>query len=117
MREVELDIQAKTQLLEEVEHNLLEGDRIDFIESNYEELIFKWISFVDILKQEDGLYKGRTIKDLEPAVEELKQIVTDLGILFKKKNVEYSSDLPKEYNDFIEVKSKNMKGRKEWFLQ
>lgn len=115
LREIKLDIQAKTQLLEEVEHNLLEEDRVNFIESHYEELIFNGVSLLDILKREDGLYKGRTLKDLEPAVEELKQINTDLRMFFQEKHVEYSSDLPKEFNDVIKAGFKDMNGRKEWY--
>ena len=115
LREIKLDIHAKTQLLAEVEQNLLEEDKVDFIESHYEELIFDKVSLEEILKQEDGSYKDRTVKDLEPVVEELKQIDADLKELFSQHNVRYSSDLPKEYSEFIKVGFKDMKGRREWY--
>jgi hypothetical protein len=115
LREIKLDITAKEQLLSEVEENLLEEDRADFIGGYYTELIFDKIPLEVLLESMEGSYRGRSTKDLEPAVDELLRINTDLTKMFTGRGIKYSTDLPREFWNFAAIASEDLEGRRSWY--
>lgn len=115
LREIKLDLKTKEQLLKVVEVNLLEEDREDFIDEYYNELIFDRVPLKVIIENEEGSYRERSIKDLEPVVNELLRISADLKMMFRGRGIEYSTELPKEFGDFVNISSEDLEGRRIWY--
>lgn len=115
LREINLDIKTKEQLLSEVEENLLKEDREDFIDEYYSELIFDKTPLEVLIENMEGSYRGRSTIDLEPVVDELLRINTDLETMLEGKGIKYSTELPKEFGDFANIRSEDLEGRRSWY--
>lgn len=115
LREIKLSAQTQEHLLAEIEENLLAEDQEDFILDNYVELIFDKIPLEELLEHDENPYRKRTIKDLEPVVEELIQVEADLQEMFHNRGVSYSDDLPSEYSVFFNKESLTVKHREYWY--
>ena len=115
LKEIDIEIATKTQFYKRVEKNLLEEDQEDFIYDYCKELIIDKTSLKVILERQDGMFRGRIANELEPAVDELTRINIDLNRMFEAAGVEYSDDLPNEFDDFINLRPQNLNGRKNWY--
>ena len=115
LREIKLDIQTKDQLLSEIEENLLEEDREDFIDEYYVELIFDKVPLEEVIEIEEGSYRGRSTNDLKPVVDELMRINKDLETMFEDRGIKYSTELPKKLGDFANIRSEDLAGRRSWY--
>ncbi|AUD14934.1 MULTISPECIES: hypothetical protein [unclassified Planococcus (in: firmicutes)] len=115
LREIMLDIKTKEQLLDEVEENLLEEDREDFINEYYSELIFDKVPLEVIIDNLEGSYRERSMNDLEPVINEIIQINKDLKTMFEGSGIKYSTELPKDFGDFANIRSEDLEGRRSWY--
>lgn len=115
LREINIDIKAKEQLYIEVEKNLLEEDREDFVYEYHEDLIISTIPLEVVLEGQDGVFRGRSAKEFKPAVDELTRIDSALNKLLEDREIRYSDDLPDEFDDFATLAPEDLEGRKSWY--
>ena len=115
LREIKLDIKTKNQLLSEIEENLLEEDREDFINEHYIKLIFDKAPLEVIIETEEGSYSGRSTNDLKPVVDELLRINKHLQAMFEGSGIKFSTELPKEFGNFANIRSEDLEGRRSWY--
>lgn len=116
LKEVQLSIQTKQSILKEVEENLLEEDRENFVTENYVELVFDQLSVEDLLKSQgqESAYE-RTAEELSPAIEELSQVNKELEEIFDSRGFRYSDDLPSEFSDFLNGYNVKLQHRLDWY--
>lgn len=112
LREINNEIYAKENILNDVVKYLLEDDVEDFIKDNCEKIIFEDKTLEQIIKEDD--YTSLTVEELKPYIEELNSIRDEvLDIIESQKRDSFSSD----FDELIEGDSQCLKkpNRKECY--
>lgn len=115
LREINIDIAAKEHLYIEAEENLLEEDREDFIYEHYKDLTIGKTPLEVVLESPEGMFRGRTAKELKPVVDELTRIDRALKQMFEAQGIRYSNDLPDEFGNFAIIAPEDLEGRRSWY--
>lgn len=108
IREINNDLHARKELVENIEAFLLDDDVQEFIKDNIMKIL-NGDPLSEII--DDDEYNFRTEEELQPFIDELREIIKELINLMEK-----TEELPEEFNDFYK-KNKDLKNttRRDWY--
>ena len=116
LRDINLDILNRTDLLEAAKLELLDSDHNNFVNEYAERLTYEDLTLEEIFEEmEDDLYRGWEIDEFKDMYVELIDIKNHLNEMITQEQIDSPKDLPIDFEDFrVETKSE-LRGRKSWY--